>query len=118
MSAARRAKGPSTKDKVVSSALAVGAMAGIAGLLAFQTAQVASASPATGNSGAAVTASGATDVQASNAQQVSAYKTQLASVSTKKGHGGWNTSRNSTSKPSVSAPQRTNNAPQATTKGS
>lgn len=113
MSAARKGKGPSTKDKVVSSALAVGAMAGIAGLLAFQTAQVASASPATGSSVSGSSSSTANATQASYEQQVASYKAQLASG--KKGGKNWSGSRNS-AKPSVTVPQ--NKAPQATTKGS
>ena len=113
MSAARKGKGPSTKDKVVSSALAVGAMAGIAGLLAFQTAQVASASPATGSSVSGSSSSAANATQASYEQQVASYKAQLAPG--KKGGKNWSGSR-SAAKPSVTAPQ--NKAPQATTKGS
>ncbi len=114
MSAARRAKGPSTKDKVVSSALAVGAMAGIAGLLAFQTAQVASASPATGTqvSGSSSSTNAAAGTQASYDAQVASYKAKVGKSSK------YSNSPRSNSKPSVSAPQRTSNAPQATTKGS
>ena len=41
MSAARKGKGPSTRDKVVSSALAVGAMAGIAGSLGLPAGSLA-----------------------------------------------------------------------------
>lgn len=110
MSAARKGKGPSTRDKVVSSALAVGAMAGIAGLLAFQTAQVASASSLSSNSvsGSSVSSSGMNATQASFNQQVAAAK---------KSGKSWTGSRTPV-KPSVTAPQSTNNAPQATTKGS
>lgn len=110
MSAARKGKGPSTRDKVVSSALAVGAMAGIAGLLAFQTAQVASASSPTSNSisGSAVSSSGTNATQASFDQQVAAPNKGGKSL----------TGSRSAVKPSVTAPQSTNKAPQATTKGS
>jgi len=103
MSAARKGKGPSTRDKVVSSALAVGAMAGIAGLLAFQTAQVASANSPSSNS-----VSGANISQASYNQQASVAKKSGKSL----------TGSRTAVKPSVTAPQNTNNAPQATTKGS
>jgi hypothetical protein len=110
MSAARKGKGPSTRDKVVSSALAVGAMAGIAGLLAFQTAQVASASSPSSNSvsGSAVSSSGTNATQASFDQQVSAAKKSGKNL----------TGSRTAVKPSVTSPQSTNNAPQATTKGS
>lgn len=110
MSAARKGKGPSTRDKVVSSALAVGAMAGIAGLLAFQTAQVASASPPSSNSvsGSSVSSSGTSATQASLNQQVSAAKKGGKSL----------TGSRTPVKPSFTAPQSTNNSPQATTKGS
>jgi hypothetical protein len=115
MSAARKGKGPSTKDKVVSSALAVGAMAGIAGLLAFQTAQVASASPSIDNavSGSSSSAGAAQGTQASYDAQVAAYKAKVG-----KGSKAYAGSQRSASKPTVSAPQRSSNAPQATTKGS
>ena len=105
MSAARKGKGPSTRDKVVSSALAFGAMAGIAGLLAFQTAQVASASSP---SSTAVSSSGSNAAQASFDQPVSAANKGGKSL----------TGSRTPVKPSVTAPQSTNNAPQATTKGS
>jgi hypothetical protein len=110
MSAARKGKGPSTRDKVVSSALAVGAMAGIAGLLAFQTAQVASASSPSNNSisGTAVSSSGSNAAQASFDQPVSAANKGGKSL----------TGSRTPVKPSVTAPQSTNNAPQAKTKGS
>lgn len=110
MSAARKGKGPSTRDKVVSSALAVGAMAGIAGLLAFQTAQVASASSPSSNSvsGSSVSSTGANVTQASYNQQVSAANKGGKSL----------TGSRTPVKPSVKAPQSSNNAPQATTKGS
>lgn len=115
MSAARKGKGPSTKDKVVSSTLAVGAMAGIAGLLAFQTAQVASASPApsTAVSGSSSSVNAAPGTQASYDAQVAAYKAKVG-----KGVKAYAGSQRSASKPTVTAPQRSNNTPQAATKGS
>jgi hypothetical protein len=114
MSAARKGKGPSTKDKVVSSALAVGAMAGIAGLLAFQTAQVATASPATGSSVSGSSADASAQAgQAGYDAQVANYKAKVG-----KGSKAYAGSQRSASKPSVTAPQRSNNAPQAATKGS
>lgn len=115
MSAARRAKGPSTKDKVVSSALAVGAMAGIAGLLAFQTAQVASASPATGTSvsGTSSSTNAAAGTQASYDAQVASDKAKLGGKASK-----YSGSQRSNSKPTVTAPQQNAPAPQAKTKGS
>jgi len=113
MSAARRAKGPSTKDKVVSSALAVGAMAGIAGLLAFQTSQAAMAAAPSDSSSSVTAAAPAQGTQASYNAQVAAYKAKVG-----KGSKAYAGSQRSASKPAVNAPQRSNNAPQATTKGS
>jgi hypothetical protein len=114
MSAARKGKGPSTKDKVISSVLAVGAMTGIAGLLAFQTSQAAMAS-GTSDSSASVTAAGNSSAKGSQASydaQVANYKQQLAGKSSKVSSG----SQRTNSKPTVTAPQK--KAPQATTKGS
>jgi hypothetical protein len=114
MSAARRAKGPSTKDKVVSSALAVGAMAGIAGLLAFQTSQVASASSATGTavSGSSSSTTAAAGTQASYNTQVAAYKAKVGKSAKISG------TQRSAAKAAVTAPAQNAPAPQAKTKAS